>query len=305
MTVVVTGAQGTIGQVLCAALRAQGHAVFGIDRFATEAPSSRRVDVANYRELHDALDAWKLGEQDMVMHLAAEPGRVYGSEHWEDLWRTNCIGLRNVLQLQERLGFRLVWFSTSEVYGDRYGVAKEQEVEDRPCVPLNDYGITKLAGELMIRNSPMKAQTVIVRPFNCYGPPERPTPYRSIVGRFLWAGLQGRPLVVYRGSRCWMYIDDLVAPVARIPALWDHQARRASINLGVPWSVTNLELARACCKAAGAPDSLIALDDRGDGAAFEKQTDFLRAVAWLGYHPRVELDEGLRRTVQWLRSRKE
>src|SRR5439155_1570793 len=118
---------------------------------------------------------------------------------------------KNVIRLQERHKFRLIFFSSAEVYGDYAGVMSEDLMKTIPIRQLNDYAITKWAGELMCLNSAEQfgTETVRVRPVNCYGPGEHYTPYRGFIPKFIYHALHGKPYTVHRGhKRIIDYVED-------------------------------------------------------------------------------------------------
>ena len=126
--ILVTGGLGTIGAGLITELRGRGHHVVSCDlphqpdeigfslRTDVEVPLYARCDVGEFRQLERVFE--RCGPFDYVYHCAAEFGRWNGEDFYETLWRTNAIGTKNVIRLQERLKFRLIHFSSSEVYGD-------------------------------------------------------------------------------------------------------------------------------------------------------------------------------------------
>src|SRR5438093_95937 len=109
-----------------------------------------RCDDKEYHHLERMVSGRKL---DYVYHLAAEYGRWNGEDFYENLWQSNAIGTKNVIRLEERYKFRLVFFSSAEVYGDHHGTMTESVMDRVPIKQLNDYAITKWAGELMCLNS--------------------------------------------------------------------------------------------------------------------------------------------------------
>src|SRR6185437_6615200 len=113
MKLAVTGHLGTIGRPLVKALRAAGHEVVGID--LRHDADGVRADVAEYRQLEAAVPR----DVELVYHLAAEFGRHNGEDFHEQVWRTNANGTKNVLRLQKDRGFKLIFASSSEVYGER------------------------------------------------------------------------------------------------------------------------------------------------------------------------------------------
>ncbi len=127
MRILITGSHGTIGAGLSKELVERGHEVVGLDldHGLDERGFSLRTDVqAGVRPLRRrrvppaGAGVRVLRPFDLVYHTAAEFGRWNGEDFYEQLWRTNAVGTKNIIRLQEKLGFRLVHFSSSEVYGD-------------------------------------------------------------------------------------------------------------------------------------------------------------------------------------------
>src|SRR5213594_2185881 len=149
-SVLVTGGSGFIGSWLVRELSSRGHHVSACDLSSSDREGYLRCDVREYRQLARVFDEHPFSE---VYHLAAEYGRWNGEDYYENLWKTNAIGTKNMIRLQERLKFRLIFFSSAEVYGNHGQVMNEEVMETIPIKQLNDYAITKWAGELMCLNS--------------------------------------------------------------------------------------------------------------------------------------------------------
>ncbi len=127
-SILVTGGLGTVGSALVSDLRQRGNKVVACDlrhqadehsfglAGGVQAPGYARCDVGEYRQLARVFQ--EMGPFDYVYHCAAEFGRWNGEDFYEALWKTNAVGTKNVIRLQERLGFRLIHCSSSEVYGD-------------------------------------------------------------------------------------------------------------------------------------------------------------------------------------------
>lgn len=143
--ILVTGGLGAVGSVLVNELRSRGHDVWLSDLHHHHDERYVRCDVSEYRQLEAMFDGRRY---DYVYHLAAEFGRRNGEDYYETAWRTNAVGTKNILRLQARERFRLVFFSSSEVYGDYDGVMSEDVMDRFEIRQLNDYAITKLVGEL-------------------------------------------------------------------------------------------------------------------------------------------------------------
>ena len=212
--ILVTGALGTIGRHLVAELRSRGHEVWLLDLRHYHDDHYIRCDVGSFRQLERVFTARKF---DCVYHLAAEFGRWNGEDYYDTLWTTNAIGTKNVIRWQERQGFRMVFFSSSEVYGDYEGVMSEDVMDQVEIKQLNDYAMTKWVGEMQCLNSADMhgTETVRVRLFNTYGPGEFYSPYRSVNCLFCYRALQGIPYTVYRGHRrTSTYVSDAVTALS-------------------------------------------------------------------------------------------
>ena len=139
-SILVTGGAGFIGTNLVRELASRGHQVVACDLYNTERDSYTRCDV---REFHQLERIFREQKFDYVYHLAAEYGRWNGEDYYENLWKTNAIGTKNVIRLQEDRRFRLIFFSSAEVYGDYGGRMTEEVMERGPIRQPNDYAITK------------------------------------------------------------------------------------------------------------------------------------------------------------------
>ena len=130
-SILVTGGAGFIGTNLVNELKSRGHEVTALDLYNTDREDYIRADVRNYRQLERVFDNQQF-EFDYVYHLAAEYGRWNGEDYYENLWQTNVVGTKHMLRLQERLKFRMVFFSSAEVYGDYEGVMSEDVMVNNP-----------------------------------------------------------------------------------------------------------------------------------------------------------------------------
>lgn len=298
MKILVTGGLGFIGTHLVQTLTLDGHQVYTLDRLHGPSPRHIRADVRAYRVLEDALSTHRF---DLIYHLAAEPGRWNGEAHYEALWETNVIGTRNVLELQARLGFRLVFLSSSEVYGDYDGLMTEDVPERHVIRLLNDYAMTKWVVEQQIHNFTERygTQTVRIRLFNVYGPGEPWGANRGVVARFIYHALHELPFTVYRGHlRTSSFVTDVTRTLANVAS---HFQPGSVYNVG-GLDLHDMEtLAELVLQQTGKPSSLVTYADPEPFTTREKRVDLSRAVAALDHAPRVGLQEGIVRTVQWAR----
>lgn len=311
MRILVTGGKGTVGARLVQFLSEAGHQVVSADhshgeheigfslRTDVPEPSYVRVDVGEFRQIERVVE--RMGPFDVVYHLAAEFGRWNGEDFYETLWRTNAVGTKNVIRLQERLKFRLVHFSSSEVYGDWDGVMKESVLDEHPIRQMNDYAMSKWVNEMQIGNSAIhyKTESVIVRLFNTYGPGEYYSPYRSVNCRFMYCALHGLPYVVFRGhARTSSYVDDTVRALARI---CENFKPGEVYNISGTEHHTIEELSDITLKVTGGDPRLVEYKDAEILTTKDKVVDSSKAVRDLGLKATVSLEEGIRRTVEWMR----
>jgi dTDP-glucose 4,6-dehydratase len=311
MRILITGGNGTLGRGLVAELRARGHEVFSVDhshgpeeigfslRTDVRAPSYARCDVGEYRQLERVFDA--AGPFDLVYHAAAEFGRWNGEDFYEQLWRTNVVGTKNVIRLQEKRSFRLVHFSSSEVYGDWPEIMVETVMDEHEIKQMNDYAMTKWVNEMQVRNSAQQygTESVVVRIFNTYGPGEYYSPYRSVNCRFLYCALMGLPWVVFRGyGRTSTYVDDTVRTLA---AIADRFHPGEVYNIGGDAYHSIEELSDLIVRATGADPALAEYRDSEVLTTRVKRVDVSKAIRDLGHRTTVSLEEGVARTTAWMR----
>ncbi len=299
----LTGGAGFIGTNLVNELRARGHWVIASDLYNTERDDYVRCDVRRMRQIQSVFE--QFGPFDYVYHLAAEYGRWNGEDFYENLWETNAIGTKNILRLQEKFGFRMIFFSSAEVYGDYSGIMKESVMIDNPIqdtYQMNDYAITKWAGELMCMNSTKMfgTETVRVRPVNCYGPHEEYTPYRGFIPKFIYHALNSRPYTVYRGhKRIIDYVEDTACTFANII---DNFIPGEAYNVGgrIDWEMDIKDYSDLVLTAVGRDDSLVTYKDTEPHTTMIKSMDFSKAVCDLNHDPKIAPEEGIRRTVKWM-----
>ena len=303
MRILVTGSQGVVGTGLTTELHSRGHDVIGCDlthqpnelgfsvRSDAVTPTYARCDVGDYRQIERVFN--HLGPFDYVYHCAAEFGRWNGEDFTEQLWRTNAVGTKNILRLQDTDGFRLIHFSTSEVYGDQDGVM----TEDYPSTHLlNDYALSKWVNEQQIRNSTGPA--VVVRLFNTYGPGEYPSPYRSVNARLLHCALNGMPYTVHRGhTRTSTYLADTVRTLSNIT---ENFRQGETYNIGGDHAHTIEELSDTILKVTGADPSLVTYADPEPMTTRHKLVDASKSIRDLDHRNTVSLEDGIRLTAKWM-----
>lgn len=298
MNILVTGSKGVIGSALVEMLTSRGHTVFGIDIMHSPEKNYARCDVSEYRQLAKIFEKYKF---DFVYHTAAEFGRWNGEDYYEQLWMTNAIGTKNIIRLQEAFGFKLIHFSSSEVYGDFDGTMSEDVMDDFAIKQMNDYAMTKWVNEMQIRNSAIqfKTESVIVRLFNTYGPKEWFHPYRSVNARFCYAALHGLPITVYTGHmRTSTYLEDTCITLCNII---DNFKAGEVYNIGGTRLHSIEELAHIIWEETGADRNLITYSTNEVMTTKIKVVDISKAIRDLKHDPKIELREGVKRTLEWMK----
>ncbi len=311
MRLLVTGSKGVIGLKLVEELEKRGHSVFGVDllhhpgeigfiqEMSNEGWKYARCDIGEYRQIERIL--LEAGPFDFVYNCAAEFGRWNGEDYYEQMWKSNLIGLKNLIRLQEKYKFRMIHFSSSEVYGDFDGVMKEDVMNKHVIYQMNDYAISKWANELQIRNSMLMydTETVIVRLFNTYGPGEYYHPYRSVNCKFCYHALKKLPITVYKGHfRSSTYVDDAVRTIANIV---ENFIPGRVYNIGSDQYHDIETLAKIIWHYTSAPMDLITYKDTEKLTTIFKKTDISLAIKELNHKNSVVLEEGVKRTIDWMK----
>ena len=302
--ILITGGAGFIGSNLSNELRRRGHDVFLVDQFNTNKENYERCDVKSFYQLNRIFEQY--GKFDFVYHLAAEYGRWNGEAYYENLWQTNIIGTKHIIRLQEKFKFKLIFFSSAEVYGDFNGEMSEEIMENNPIkdtYQMNDYAISKWAGELMCLNSSKMFGTEIVRtrPVNCYGPHEEYTPYRGFIPKFIYHALNKKPYIVYEGhKRIIDFVEDSCKTWANIV---DNFIPGESYNVGSKqeWELDIKEISDLILSATGSTDKLVTYKKSEDFTTKVKNISFDKAIRDLNHNPEVSPYEGIKKTVEWMK----
>jgi dTDP-glucose 4,6-dehydratase len=298
--ILVTGGRGFIGTNLTQELRSRGHDVWTSDILQGEDEKHFKADTGDYRQMEFIFNKHSF---DYVYHLAAEYGRWNGEDHYENLWRTNVIGTKHMLRLQERHRYRMIFFSSAEVYGD-YDQLMSEDVMDRvPIKQMNDYAISKWAGELQCLNSATMfgTETVRVRPVGCYGPHEYYSVYRGVIPIITYDCLTGRPFKVYKGhKRIFDYVEDTCRTFANIV---DNFIPGEVYNVGgsEDWSISIEELAEVILKETGADRKLMQIHDTEAFTTRVKTVDYSKSRRDLKHDPKIDIRMGVRRYVNWMK----
>jgi dTDP-glucose 4,6-dehydratase len=307
MRVLVTGGAGFIGSHLCEFLLERGSEVVCLDNLSTGSrenidrlPSARvsfiRHDVTNYIDI--------AGPVDYVLHFASPASPVDYQNLPIPTLKVGALGTHNALGLAKAKGARFLLASTSEVYGDPLVHPQREDYwgNVNPVGPRGVYDEAKRFAEAMTMayHRYHGLDTRIVRIFNTFGPRMRRDDGRAIPN-FIDQALRGQPLTVYGDgsqTRSFMYVSDLVDGIWRLMQSGVHDP----VNLGNPFEMTLLELAKRITRLAGSASPIVFQPLPIDDPKI-RQPDISRAHALLGWEPRVDVDEGLRLTLEWFRTK--
>jgi len=296
--VLVTGGSGFIGSNLVRELEKRGHEVWLCDLMHCDKENFVRCDVSKYRQVERLFEAHDF---DYVYHAAAEYGRWNGEDYYENLWLTNAVGTKNILRLQERKKFRMIFFGSAEVYGDYDGVMREEVMDTIPIKQMNDYAISKWVNELQILNSAAMFQTesVRVRLFNVYGVGEHYTPYRGWIPKFIYKALKGEPYTVYLGhKRTLEYVEDLCRTLANII---ENFKPGEIYNLGGDTQYEIKYVSDLILKNLNKGDSKVAYKESEPFTTKVKTPDASKAKRDIDFKLTISAEEGIRRTVGWFK----
>jgi dTDP-glucose 4,6-dehydratase len=299
MRILVIGSKGTLGTPLVQELSRRGNEVWQCDLQHQRDDNYIRADVSKYRQLERVFEAAKF---DYVYHLAAEFGRINGEEYYDTLWETNVIGTRNVLELQKRYGFRLIFASSSEIYGDKHEAILSEELPlQNAIIQHNDYAVTKWVNEIQVMNFEKRHgnECVRLRFFNAYGPGEHYHHYRSVVCLFCYRALFGIPWEVYEGyHRVFMYIDDFIPTLASV---CEKFVPGEVYNIGGQEFRSVRELSDLILEYTGADPSLVSYLPEDKHNVLNKRPDIRKAAEQFGHDPRITLEEGVPKTIEWMK----
>lgn len=298
MKILVTGSKGTLGTPLVKELKKRGHEVWQCDLQHQRDDNYIRADVSNYRQLEMVFEQ----DYDYVYHLAAEFGRINGEEYYDTLWETNVIGTRNILEWQKKKGFRLIFASSSEIYGDIHGETLSEDLPlNKSIIQQNDYAVTKWVNEIQIMNFEKRFgnECMRLRFFNAYGPGEYYHHYRSVVCLFCYRALYGIPWQVYEGyHRVFMYIDDFTPTLANV---CENFIPGEVYNIGGQEFRSVKELSDLILDYTGADPGLVDYLPEDKHNVLNKRPNIEKAKNRFGHDPKVTLEEGVPNTIEWMK----
>jgi dTDP-glucose 4,6-dehydratase len=306
MRVVVTGAAGFLGSHLCDHLLGKGHSVVGLDNLITG--STRNIEhlAGNDRFkfiMHDVTEYIYIGGAvDAVLHFASPASPIDYLEYPIQTLKVGALGTHKALGLARDKEARFLLASSSEVYGDPLVHPQREEYwgNVNPIGPRGVYDEAKRFGEALsfAYHRTHGINTKIARIFNTYGPRMRSGDGR-VVPTFITQALAGKPLTVFgdgNQTRSFCYVSDLVDGIYRLLVSDVNEP----VNLGNPAEMTIMDFARTIVEITGCASDIVferlPVDDPK-----VRQPDIARARKLLGWEPKVSLDEGLRRTIEFFK----
>ena len=310
--VLVTGGAGFIGSNLTEALLKQGHLVRVLDNFSTgkrenlifdEAYSSLEIIEGDIRDLTICQRAMK--DIEYVFHQAALPSVQRSVEDPLTSNSVNVEGTLNILLAARNAGVkRLIYASSSSVYGDTPTLPKNEEM---PPNPLSPYALQKYIGEQYCRLffQLYGLEAVSLRYFNIFGPKQDPTSiYSAVIPRFIDALLEGRPPIIFGNgeqSRDFTYIDNVVQ--ANLLAMSAAHLNGEAINIACGKRTSLNQLLNFLKEIVGSKVSPIYEEPR-KGDVRHSLANIQKGKEILNYEPEVGIERGLRKTVEYFQKKR-
>ena len=315
MRILITGAAGFLGSNLSDRLLAEGHEVVGMDNFITGSPENLahitghpgftfiRHDVSHFIFVPGALDA--------IMHFASpaspNPNSPFGYLNLPiQTMKAGALGTHNTLGVARAQEARFMLASTSEIYGDPLEHPQTETYWGHvdPIGPRSVYDEAKRFAEAltMAYHRFHNVNTRIVRIFNTYGPRMHVDDGR-VVPNFLQQALRGQPLTIYGDgsqTRSFCYVDDLIEGIYRLLLSDEH----GPVNIGNPVETTILDFAKVINQLTGNTAGIIFKPgSRGEGDPQRRQPDITRAREILGWQAKIDMEEGLLKTIAYFKTK--
>jgi UDP-glucuronate decarboxylase len=318
----VTGGAGFIGSHLCERLLADGHEVLCLDNYFTGQKRNIAHLLSNTRfELitHDVTQPILL-EVDWIFNFACPASPIHYQYNPVKTTKVNVLGALNMLGLAKRVQARILQASTSEVYGDPEVHPQKEEywgsvnpIGRRSCYDEGKRVAETLFFDYLRQNS---VDVKVVRIFNTYGPRMRADDGR-VVSNFIIQALQNKPITIYGDgsqTRSFCYIDDMIEGIIRMMDYETGSQKKSRdytkphlsgfpgpINIGNPHEVTIREIAEKVVKLSKSKSTIV-FEDLPEDDPRRRCPDIAKAKDLLDWTPKVVLDEGLKKTIEYFRN---
>lgn len=306
MRVIVTGAAGFLGSHLTDALLAEDHSVLGVDNLCTGSLDNlchlKNEPRFEFVE-QDITEPFDLGPVDYVFNFASPASPVDYARLGIETLRVGSDGTRNALEIAHRYQAKFLHASTSECYGDPSVHPQTEEYwgNVNPIGPRSVYDEAKRFSEALVMayHRYYQVDTRMVRIFNTYGPRLQKNDGR-VISNFMIQALKGEDLTVYGDgsqTRSFCYVSDEIDGILRLSRSNEHRP----VNIGNPNEWTILECARAVLRVTGSLSRIVYRPLPQDDPT-QRQPDITKAKRILGWEPKVDLETGLRLSLDYFRS---
>jgi dTDP-glucose 4,6-dehydratase len=305
MRTLVTGAAGFLGSHLCDALLAEGYSVIAVDNLLTgRIRNLAHLENESRFEFHqaDICQPFDFGPVDYVFHFACPASPVDYMIHGLPTLQVGSMGTFNALELARKYNAKYFLSSTSECYGDPLEHPQKETYwgNVNPIGPRSVYDEAKRFSEAvtMAYLRYFKVDTRIVRIFNTYGPRLQLNDGR-VISNFMKQALRGEDLTVYgdgNQTRSFCYVSDEIEGIMRLA----HSDEHEPTNIGNPGEFTMIECARFVLRVTGS-SSKLRFDPLPQDDPKQRCPDISKAKTLLGWEPKVDLETGLRRSLDYFR----
>lgn len=304
--VLVTGAAGFLGSHLCDYLLGEGHSVLGVDNFSTgtAANLSHLSNEARFSFIEqDIVYPFDSGKIDFVFNFASPASPEDYSRLGIETLLVGSAGTINVLEIARKYSAVFLHASTSECYGDPQ-VHPQLETywgHVNPVGPRSVYDEAKRFSEaaVMAYHRYYGVDTRLVRIFNTYGPRLQVNDGR-VISNFMIQALRNEPLTIYGDgsqTRSFCYVSDLIEGIVRLSLSNEH----LPTNIGNPEEITIYECAREILEVTGSESEIVFLPLPTDDPT-RRRPDIEKARTLLGWEPKIQLREGLERSLEYFKS---
>lgn len=309
-SVLVTGGAGFIGSWLCDVLVRSGARVTCLDNFSTGLNENiiHLLNEKGFKLIKQDLESLNdtLGRFDFILHLASRASPEEYQQHPIETLKVNSLGSFKVIEQALKSNATLLFTSTSEIYGDAQLVPTPESYwgNVNPIGPRSGYDEGKRFAEALLTayHREYGLDTRILRIFNTYGPRLRADGiYGRAISRFILQALQNQPLSVYGDgsqSRSFCYITDTVLGILK--ALANKKAKGEILNIGNTREIKILQLAKTIRELAGSKSEIIFQPLPPDDPK-RRCPDITKAKRLLNWQPKVPLEEGLNKTIEWFK----
>jgi dTDP-glucose 4,6-dehydratase len=311
MHIVVTGAAGFLGSHLTDRLLSEGHSVLGIDNLSTgtrenlaHLDSEPRFHLLEWDICKPLPEGFDPGHIDYVFNFASPASPPEYMRLSIETLSVGSVGTQNMLEIAAKHGAGFLHASTSECYGDPL---QHPQTEDywgnvNPVGPRSVYDEAKRYAEALVMayHRSRGVNTHLVRIFNTYGPRLHPSDGR-VVSNFMMQALRGEPLTIYgdgNQTRSFCFVDDLIDGIVRLARSGVH----LPVNVGNPNEFTILECAQTILEVTGSKSELC-FEALPEDDPIRRRPDITRAQKLLHWEPKVQLKEGLTRSLEYFRGK--